>query len=473
MGEGGFLQIFGGVPPNFRGVPPNFRGGFLQIFWGVPPNFQGGSPIFGIRSTFGRYASYWNALLLICLYFCFSISHTKTMIDIVSPQAGPRSCSQFIELYEDELSKGISKAEHMSCEMLRMNSFKHRPDSYKGVWPSHLARAGLYYDPRSEATICFACVFRKPASFWVKGRNPFHLHRIESPNCRYITGDIKDNVPFHTRYQRTNKLSYLEPNSSANKPAPSQGTGHPGRLVADPPFTALPVTQEFNSFTIEARPRNRIREQSHYQQSTSEVHSSQPVQQMRSEEARLMTYKRWPSHAAVSPQDLARAGFFYTGNADRVQCAFCHHVFRNWEPGDNPTFEHKRHFPRCPFVLGDVENVPISYETRLQGMKDEEHRLMTFTRWPKDFAIAPQNLARAGFFYTGTDDQVQCAFCEKTLMNWDHGDDPMTEHWKHVPKCPFVLQYDVGNIPIPHEERTRARVFIYLYIFCSLSCFTV
>ena len=90
-----FAQIFrggiflGGVPPNFRGgvlqifgggrnfgggifgggsskfsggvfflggVPPNFRGGFLQIF-------LGGGFSTGIRSTFGRYASYWNAFL--------------------------------------------------------------------------------------------------------------------------------------------------------------------------------------------------------------------------------------------------------------------------------------------------------------------------------------------------------------------------------------------------------------------------
>ena len=62
-GGGGFLQIFGGVS-NFSGgeVSPNFRGeGFLQIF-------GGGGVSTGIRSTFGRYASYWNAFL----YLCFS-----------------------------------------------------------------------------------------------------------------------------------------------------------------------------------------------------------------------------------------------------------------------------------------------------------------------------------------------------------------------------------------------------------------
>ena len=72
---GCLLQIFGG------GACSKFSGGcllqisggwgcLLQIFGGVPaPNFWGGPPIFGIRSPFGRYASYWNAflLMLICL----------------------------------------------------------------------------------------------------------------------------------------------------------------------------------------------------------------------------------------------------------------------------------------------------------------------------------------------------------------------------------------------------------------------
>ena len=80
-------------------------------------------------------------------------------------------------------------------------------NSYKCVWAPQLAKAGLYYDPKSEGTICFVCGFRKPASFWLKGRNTFHFHRIDSPNCKYITGQCKENVPFHTREQRKNELS--------------------------------------------------------------------------------------------------------------------------------------------------------------------------------------------------------------------------------------------------------------------------
>ena len=53
-------------------MTPNFGGGVFPIFWeggvsnflGVFPIFQGGSPT-GIQSTFGWYASYWNAFLFI------------------------------------------------------------------------------------------------------------------------------------------------------------------------------------------------------------------------------------------------------------------------------------------------------------------------------------------------------------------------------------------------------------------------
>ena len=73
---GACSKFSGGVPaPKFRGgACSKFSGGcLLQIFLGGPApkfwggacsKFSGGSPIFGIRSTFGRYASYWNAFLL-------------------------------------------------------------------------------------------------------------------------------------------------------------------------------------------------------------------------------------------------------------------------------------------------------------------------------------------------------------------------------------------------------------------------
>jgi len=72
------------------------------------------------------------------------------------------------------------------------------------------------------------------------------------------------------------------------------------------------------------------------------------------ESARLATFHDWPETAkhVVEPRDLAKAGMFYTGQADRVQCAFCRGCLRNWARGDNPTEEHRKKFPDCSFVRG-------------------------------------------------------------------------------------------------------------------------
>jgi len=79
---------------------------------------------------------------------------------------------------------------------------------------------------------------------------------------------------------------------------------------------------------------------------------------------RLSTFGDWPATAKVTAADLARAGFFYTGGTDRVQCAFCRGYLRNWVDGDIPEQEHQRHFPDCPFVCGtsnsNVPTVPSS-----------------------------------------------------------------------------------------------------------------
>jgi len=81
----------------------------------------------------------------------------------------------------------------------------------------------------------------------------------------------------------------------------------------------------------------------------------------RDELVRLSTFTDWPNTAKVAAADLARAGFFYTGGNDRVQCAFCRGYLRNWVDGDTAEGEHQRHFPDCPFVCGTaVNNAPAT-----------------------------------------------------------------------------------------------------------------
>lgn len=47
----------------------------------------------------------------------------------------------------------------------------------------------------------------------------------------------------------------------------------------------------------------------------------------------------------VPAERLARAGFYYTGHADRVRCFSCEMTVENWCSGDTPVERHKEVSP--------------------------------------------------------------------------------------------------------------------------------
>ncbi|NWT71333.1 BIR7B protein, partial [Prunella himalayana] len=189
---------------------------------------------------------------------------------------------------------------------------------------------------------------------------------------------------------------------------------------------------------------------------------------MRSAARRLSTFQQWPRTAPVSARDLVEAGFFYVGPGDEVQCFCCGGVLKDWRPGDCPVIEHLNYFPSCKYVRGeDVGNQEmlslqeifdtvdgqflsvlqgiVSEETALPNepeypeMVTEEMRLSTFESWPQNSSMHPEQLARAGFFYTGRGDVVRCFYCDGGVRSWSFGDDPWREHAKWYPECEFLL----------------------------------
>ncbi|VVC41445.1 Hypothetical protein CINCED_3A003654 [Cinara cedri] len=82
----------------------------------------------------------------------------------------------------------------------------------------------------------------------------------------------------------------------------------------------------------------------------------------------------------------------------------------------------------------------ISFETPTGDLKIYKNRLGTFNAgWKLDF-ITPDQMAKAGLYYLGKQDSVRCLFCSKEFDNWQCGDDPVIEHKKKSPQCPFVRE---------------------------------
>lgn len=64
---------------------------------------------------------------------------------------------------------------------------------------------------------------------------------------------------------------------------------------------------------------------------------------------RISTFARFPS-SGVTERSLARAGWFYTGVGDRVQCFKCNVTAEGWQAGDCPTEKHRQLSPSCTFI---------------------------------------------------------------------------------------------------------------------------
>ncbi|XP_021364627.1 uncharacterized protein LOC110457608 isoform X2 [Mizuhopecten yessoensis] len=66
----------------------------------------------------------------------------------------------------------------------------------------------------------------------------------------------------------------------------------------------------------------------------------------------------------------------------------------------------------------------------------------------------PIRLARAGFYHTGTSDEVRCYSCGRRRSNWSVGDDPAEIHRRISPNCRHISGTDYTNVAIPRDTGT-------------------
>lgn len=67
-------------------------------------------------------------------------------------------------------------------------------------------------------------------------------------------------------------------------------------------------------------------------------------------EDRLETFRDWPKQIVPDKYALAKAGFRYTGQHDKVECFVCELKLTGWERIDDPWTEHKRWSPHCVYL---------------------------------------------------------------------------------------------------------------------------
>ncbi|CAH0720023.1 unnamed protein product, partial [Brenthis ino] len=182
---------------------------------------------------------------------------------------------------------------------------------------------------------------------------------------------------------------------------------------------------------------------------------------MRREDERLKTFEKWPV-SFLSPDSLAKNGFYYLGRGDEVRCAFCKVEIMKWVEGDDPAKDHQRWAPQCPFLRRQTGsgNVPMDSTTPTAGHDEcgvrapvttvrmpgpvhsryasEAARLRSFSDWPRSMKQKPEELAEAGFFYTGQGDKTKCFYCDGGLKDWENDDVPWEQHARWFDRCAYV-----------------------------------
>lgn len=99
-------------------------------------------------------------------------------------------------------------------------------------------------------------------------------------------------------------------------------------------------------------------------------------------------------------------------------------------------------YPLTEFISGSPPASPtVSSETPTWDLTTYENRLRTYndSEWKLKF-ISPSQMAKAGLYYMGKQDRVRCMFCSTEFDYWQPGDDPLVEHKRKSPLCPFLKE---------------------------------
>lgn len=191
---------------------------------------------------------------------------------------------------------------------------------------------------------------------------------------------------------------------------------------------------------------------------------------------RLKTFENWPLRF-ISAENMAKAGFYYTGIHDRVSCYFCHEIFDVWTQDEDPYEEHVLRSPSCQFFerswynfakLSDIQRfvnaVSVTLNTYVSRFQKQfvskESRLKSFEHFKGNISQDLSVLSECGLVYIGDgkNDQMACFCCGNGLKNWEDDDDPWIEHSRFFPDCAYIRLYKGNDFVESTGNRLNATI---------------
>lgn len=187
----------------------------------------------------------------------------------------------------------------------------------------------------------------------------------------------------------------------------------------------------------------------------------------------------WKSSNSMADKNiLAKTGFFYSGETDKIKCYFCNIVLECSSIIDDLLIGHLSYSPHCPLLnLKVTDNEPIDSESLQKALEriikseeEEEEEQNMKTEYEKrekkpvtypahgdyiekidriesfkyllDYRIhsLAEELGDAGFFYSLKDDEIACFSCGIVLNAWKCVIDAWQFHIIKTKYCPFLLR---------------------------------
>ena len=293
--------------------------------------------------------------------------------------------SLFMRLFSgnSDPEKGAKLASQVTRKLRYLASYKTwQSDSMS---PLRLAYAGLSYAGHDDVTKCDSC--HVVLSQWQRGDDPVSKHRAHYPDCPAVNSDITDDdiITIVTSLESNPRFGIRRSSASKSKDSADSTAGTVAQSTsALMPPSNLSYIEACQQIFKRATERNRAPVSAAAAVLDNERCADPPVDrskpdynQLRSERIRLSTFYDWPASAAriVSGEELAKAGLFFTGQADKVQCAFCRGSLSSWGAGDRAADEHRRHFPQCPFVRGESVGTAVLDNVDNRPVVQQQHQV--------------------------------------------------------------------------------------------------
>ena len=313
-----------------------------------------------------------------------------------------------------------------------------------------MSAAGLDYIGEGDKAKCKECELE--VANWTKAMLPFDIHAARSPTCPFI---LRMRAPLSSSIQ-----------SSLNSTVRSAAIS-----TTEPEYPSK-------------------------KQKTERASSVEPISLYETnllQQVRRRTFSHWPHRTTPSSAQMMEAGFFNCNVGDRVICIYCNLICQQWTPHtDDPCEVHKTLSPNCVYVKAKLirppassivivnesttsttaSGAPSASSINLDPLRSHEivstaacnpaytelpKRHASFASWPPEDLPSVDDLVRAGFFYTGSKTIVTCFYCNGSLQNWGPNDNPMIEHARWFPHCPYAKQLCGDDLYRKIQESKRAQ----------------